>query len=256
MSLRGAIEDFGLADILQLIAKSQRSGYIHLANDFDEIKVTVSEAWVTRVEDEGRPGDAKLGNRLVRAGLLTNAELGQALKRRADTGAPITKILVELGLATADTIRQYATLEATEALFDVFTWRSGTYEFQETSVPMDNERIEPISAEALIMQGIVLVDEWPLIKERVPHEKCRVVRKFELPPEPALDEMAMFGLGGDGVGAAETEVGANERVVHELCVPGAFVRAIVDRAPFHRFETYRCLSNLIGLLYVELAPPP
>lgn len=255
MPLRGPIQDFGLADVLQLIAKAHRSGYIRITNDIDDLTVTFRDGRVTKVVDEGRPGDAKLGNRLVRAGLLTNAELGQALKRRVETNKPIAYILRELGLATQESIVQYATMEATDALFDVFTWRRGTYEFEETDVPPSDSPIEPIPADALLMQGIVLIDEWPTIKDRIPDERCRIARRFELPPEPEPEEMPMFGLTEGLESATQTEIGPNERVVHELCTPGHAVRTIADRAPFHRFETLRCLSHLIGFLYIDLAEP-
>ncbi|MEQ8275531.1 MAG: DUF4388 domain-containing protein [Deltaproteobacteria bacterium] len=255
MPLRGPIQDFGLADVLQLIAKAHRSGYIRLTNDIDEVTVTVKEGRVLDVVDEGRPGNAKLGNRLVRAGLLTNAELGQALKRRVETNAPIAHILEELRLATRESIVQYATMEATDALFDIFTWERGTYEFEETAVADPDTAIEPIPADALLMQGIVLVDEWPTIKERIPSERWRVARRFDLPPEPEPEELPMFGLADSPENPTQLEVGPNERVVHELCAPGHAVRTIADRAPFHRFETFRCLSHLIGFLYIELVAP-
>ncbi len=255
MPLRGPIQDFGLADVLQLISKAHRSGYIRITNDIDELTVTVRDGRVTKVVDEGRPGDAKLGNRLVRAGLLTNAELGQALKRRVETNAPIAHILRELHLATHESIVQYATMEATDALFDVFTWREGTYEFEETAVPADDSPIEPIAADALLMQGIVLVDEWPTIQERIPDERWRVANRFALPPEPEPEDMPMFGLTDGPESSTQNEIGPNERVVHELCLPGHAVRTIADRAPFHRFETLRCLSHLIGFLYIDLVAP-
>jgi hypothetical protein len=191
----------------------------------------------------------------MRAGLLTNGELGQALKMRVETGASIAPILQELHFATAESITQYATMEATDTLFDAFTWDRGSYEFEEHGVVAADTAIEPIHTEALLMQGIVLVDEWPTIKKRIPNEKWQIVRRFDLPEELETDDLPMFGLTGGADVPVDTEVGPNERVVHELCAPGHTIRTIADRAPFHRFETYRCLSHLIGHLYIELAAP-
>lgn len=252
MALRGQIEDYGLADALQLVAKSNKSGILRCESDADDIRLLIEDSWILSAEAAGRPNDAKLGTRLVRGAVITESELGNALSRRAQTSEPITEILLDEGLATLETLKHFATLLATETLFEIFTWRTGTYEFLEGAVQAPRTFIEPMSLDEILMQGIVLMDEWPKILARVPGGGARVERRWALPPETEPSVDSLFG-GSEGPGGELSEIGPNERLVHDLCRPGVEVQSIVDQAPFHRFETYRCLAHLIGEHFVRLA---
>ena len=256
MALRGSLQDLGLADILQLIFKTKKIGRLRLSNDFDEVWADIHGAWIVNADTDGRPSDAKLGSRLVRAGILTNAELGAALKQRADTGAPIAEILIEEGFATPETITTYATLQATDTVFEVFTWDEGQYHFEERPVADAPAWIEPINGEQLLMHGIVLAAEWPTIKQRVPSGDWRVGYRRALPPEAEVSPDALFGgPDSDNAFGPADDLGANERIVHELAQPRTNVQTVIDRSPFHRLETCRCLSKLVGAGYLRLTSP-
>lgn len=244
----------GLADILQLIFKTKKIGRLRLSNDFDEVWADIHAAWIVNADTDGRPSDAKLGSRLVRAGLLTNAELGAALKRRADTGAPIAEILMEAGYTTPETITTYATLQATDTVFEVFTWSEGQYHFEERPVAEAPSWIEPINGEQMLLHGIVLAADWPTIKQRVPSGDWRVGYRRALPPETEMSADALFGH-AEGGPAQQDDLGPNERIVHELAQPRTNVQTVIDRSPFHRLETCRCLSKLVGAGYLRLASP-
>ncbi len=252
MALRGSLQDMGLADILQLIFKTKKIGRLRLSNDFDEVWADIHAAWIINADTDGRPSDAKLGSRLVRAGVLTNAELGVALKKRAETGAPIAEILISSGFATSETITQYATLQATDTVYEVFTWSAGQYHFEERPVVEPPPWIEPINGEQLLMHGIVLAAEWPVISKRVPSGDWVVGYRRTLPPEEELTADALFS--GD-MEPADDDIGPNERVVHELAQPRVNVQAIIDRSPFHRLETCLCLSKLVGAGFLRLNSP-
>lgn len=270
MALRGQTQDFGLADALQLIVKGSKSGILRCDDGADDIRVLIEGGWVRSIETAGRPNDARLGNRLLRAGVITQGELGTALSRRAATSEPITEILLDLGFATHDTLAHYVTLLATDTLFEIFTWPAGTYEFMEGDVQTPRTFLTAMSLDEILLQGIVLIDEWPTIQTRIPSHGWSIDQRWPMPPEQepsvdalfgALDNVVSDGGGFDDEGPTEhgdgprAEIGPNERVIHDLCVPGTDVQSIVDRAPFHRFETFRCLSNLIAEHFVRLRDP-
>jgi hypothetical protein len=253
MALKGDVQDFGLADLLQLISKTTKSGLLVLESPSEEITVRLREGWVVDVETD-RPSDAKLGTRLQRAGMLTHAELGLALKKRVESGAPLAEILVDLGYATEETIRQFVTLLATDLLFEVFIWKSGTYAFEEGPPEDGSAWLEPINVEYLLMQGIVLIDEWPSIQQRIPSPGWIVLDRSDLPPFVETDDL-IFPTDEVTEHDKPPQLGDNERLIHELAVPGAEVQTIIDRAPFNRFETCRCLSILLGQDLLALTRP-
>ncbi|MEO1335821.1 MAG: DUF4388 domain-containing protein [Myxococcota bacterium] len=252
--MRGSLQDLGLADILQLIFRTKKVGRLRLTNDYDEVWADIHRGWIIDADTEGRPSDAKLGSRLMRAGLLTNAELGLALKRRNETGAPIAEILTRAGYATPETITQYATLQVTDTVYEVFTWSDGQYQFDERPVVEPPLWIQPINGDQLLMHGIVLAAEWATIARRVPSGDWRVAHRHPLPPEQELTADALF-TDPTATPMSEDDIGSNERLIHELAQVRTTVQTIIDRSPFHRLETCRCLSKLVGEGYLRLMAP-
>jgi hypothetical protein len=260
MALRGHTEDYGLADALQLIQKAGKSGMLRCENAADDVRLLIENGWILSAETAGRPNDAQLGSRLLRAGVITSSELGTALARRARTSEPITEILLDAGLATVETLKQFATMMATDTLFDVFTWAQGTYEFHEGAIQAPRTFVQAISLDDMLMQGIVIMDEWPRIQARIPSDSQVVDRRWAVPPETEPSVEALFGGFGEDAPAAppkagRVEIGDHERIIHDLAVPGIDVQTIIDRSPFHRLETLRCLSVLIGEHYTRLRDP-
>ena len=249
--MKGRIQDFGLADVLQLIVSSGKSGLLTLDNGADEVQIGLQDGWIVSADTPFRPSGAQLAPRMVRAGVLTQAQMGAVLKRRAETGEPVATILAALRYAAPDTIRHYSSLQVTDMLLDLFTWKAGDYDFDEHAPRHDEPLEEPINIEHLLMHGFRIMDEWPLVCARIPNFAYRILERRPLPPMAELTVEDLFSE----LAAPPTEIQENERLIHELCLPGTTVQTIIDRAPIDRFETSRCISTLIGADLVNLEPP-
>ena len=86
MALKGTIKDFGVADIFQLISQQAKTGVLVLSNDVDAVRVYFKDGSVVRAENTTRPAQMLLGNFMVRAAVLTQEKLDQALKDGYSTG--------------------------------------------------------------------------------------------------------------------------------------------------------------------------
>ena len=110
MALKGKIEDFGLTDVLQLIVRRGKSGMITLSNAADEVNAAIDNGAIVAVENTGRPTESsELASRLARAGVITSAQLGTVLKRRAETGEQMAVVLIAERCATPATLRPFTT---------------------------------------------------------------------------------------------------------------------------------------------------
>jgi hypothetical protein len=253
-AMKGRIHDFGLADVLQLILTSGKSGTLKLDNGEDEVEVGVDNGWIVSADMPFRPSGSQLASRLVRAGKMTHSQMGNALKRRAETGEDMPTVLSHLRYADQGTLTLYLNMQMTETLLDLFTWKSGTYEFTPGPTLKQHDLIEPAGIEQILMYGFRIADEWPLVCARIPHFAYRVLERHALPPEVPDESEDLFGMKTEP-GTTKEEIGDNERLVFSLCLPGLEVQTVLDRAPIDRFETCRCLSTLIGEGYVMLEPP-
>src|SRR5215813_4594701 len=141
MALRGTLKDFGIADILQLIAQQQKSGTLILKSQDAEVSLGFKDGNIVVVESAFKKKKDLLGNLLVRAELITQQQLDQALEMQKRTLQRIGDVLVAGRVVGEEKLAQMRQLQATETLYRLFTWKSGTYEFEPGEVVLDSEPI-------------------------------------------------------------------------------------------------------------------
>lgn len=266
MALQGTLKDFGIAEILQLIAQQAKSGVLHLKSRDHEIHIAIAEGSVVRAEYAGRKAREKLGSMLVRAGLLSEADLARSLEEQTRSLRRLGDILVGMGLLSADDLRGMTALQTTETIFQLFHWKTGTYEFEPGAPDFDPATCTPLRAETLLMEGFRQVDEWPMVRRRIssPLMTFERLRPLEGELREGRTVTVSLGPGGDdatfsGLRERSSEhsgLGATERKVYELCDPGVPVERIVDRSRLGEFETCKALLTLTNLGYLRPVDPP
>jgi len=263
MALRGTLKDFGIAEILQLIGQQAKTGVLHLESRSkdSEIHVSFYQGNVVRAEDVSRRKRDFLGKMLVDAQLLSESQLADALEEQRRTLRRLGDILLERKMIEKDQLKEMAQLQATETLYRLFEWRSGTYRFEQTEVRWDRDWFTPIRSEAVLMEGFRIVDEWPLVRRRITSKLMTFEVLKELPAvgskEPDLDTELDFAFGGDGPGerASDPDLGDPEQRVARLVGPGRTVEAIVALSRLGEFETWKALANLVNAGYLRGIAP-
>lgn len=277
MALTGTLKDFGIAEILQLIGQQAKSGVLHLKNKSEEIHILWADGNVVRAEHAGRKAKERLGGLLVRAGLLSAEQLGQALETQQRTLRRLGDVLVELGMVTRDHLREITALQTTETVYKLFHWKSGTYEFEPGAVEWDRETVTPLRAESVLMEGFRQVDEWPMIRRKITsvamtferlkapegeHPQRTVTRTLtgERRLDAGLRDDVEAAFGALESGARRERDGASaigevERRVFELTVPGRPVERIIDLSRLGEFETCKALFTLVNLEYLAPVAP-
>ncbi|MGC3996185.1 MAG: DUF4388 domain-containing protein [Anaeromyxobacter sp.] len=245
MALKGTLRDFGIAEILQLIAQQSKSGVLHLESREDKIHIAIAEGSVVRAEATGRRASERLGQMLVRAELITEQELDHALELQRRTLRRLGDLMVSMRYISQDALREITALQTTETVYRLFHWKRGTYEFEPGPVDWDKETVTPLRAESVLMEGFRRVDEWPMVRQRVPSLATTFVQKR------SLEEGA-----GSGEGQEElATLGGNERRVHELATAGRTAEKIVDLSRLGEFEACKALATLVNLGYLEAIAP-
>ena len=247
MALQGTLRDFGIAEILQLIGQQAKSGTLHLESKQDEIHVLFADGNVVSA-DAGRKAKDRLGGLLIRAGLLTREDLARALEAQRRTLRRLGDILVELELVSKQDLRDITKLQTTETVYRLFHWKDGTYEFEPGEVEWDKETVTPLRAESVLMEGFRRIDEWPLVRKKVPSALCTFERLG-----PAPDALPPPASGDD---EDEGGLGPRERRVYALIEPGRAVEEICDLARLGEFDGSKALSNLTNLGLVKVIPAP
>jgi hypothetical protein len=252
MALNGTLRDFGIADILQLIAQQQKTGTLHLDSKDQEVHIGFQDGVIVQAESTTRRRKDLFGTMLVRAEIISEPQLEEALETQKRTLQRLGDVLVSTGVITKDRYRQMAQLQFNETLYRLFSWKSGTYAFEQGTVHYDPADVTPVRAESVLMEGFRMVDEWPVIRKRIPRYDLGFERLKELPSSPpgAAAELAEERRGrGDFASFGEAE-----RRVYALVTPVRDVRKLIDLSCLGEFETCKALCNLVNLGYLKALP--
>jgi hypothetical protein len=169
MALEGTIKDFGLPDIFQLIGLQRKTGILTLNNEKDKVTVAFEGGMVVMADSSGKRLEDRLGNVLVKQGKLSKDKLEEALQTQKATLQRLGHVLTSNNYITDKDLREALHVQVSQIVFKVFRWRDGEYHFAPTdSVEYDRDYFNPLSADFILMEGIRMVDEWPIIEKKIP----------------------------------------------------------------------------------------
>jgi hypothetical protein len=165
---------------------------------------------------------------LVARGLLTPSQLQEALRLQRDTRKKLSLILAERRLLQLETWNGVLAQEVEEALYRPFRWTAGRYRFlSQASVDLPEGKINPLQAERLLLEGIRRVDEWPMIRQRVPS------------PAMVLKPNLQAGT------FTPKQIEPNEVKMLDLVDGKRTVQELVDASGLGEFEATRSLAGLV-----------
>jgi len=171
MALKGSLEVFGLADILQLIHFQRKSGVLSLEGDKDKVKLFFMEGNIVGAISQKRQEDARLGKVLLKKGSLKDEDLQIALEEQRRTGKALGSILLKGGAVDKEQIKEVLTGQVTETVLQLFSWEKGIYEFIPRPITLDSvgDKEVPITLDTqhLLMEGLRILDEWSLLEGRL-----------------------------------------------------------------------------------------
>jgi hypothetical protein len=252
VALEGTIRDFGLPDIFQLIGLQRKTGILMLTNDKDRESVTVTfeSGMVVMADSSQRRLEDRLGNVLVKQGKLSRERLEDALATQKQTLQRLGHILAASSAITTRDLRDALQVQVAQIVFRVFRWRDGRYQFTAADgVDYDRENFVPMSTDFILMEGIRMVDEWPIIEKKIP--------SFDMVFRPVVDPAQIeVGSGGTNDSSPGVErvltstgkirLGSDEERVFRRVDGVRTVQAIIDATGSGEFEVCRTLFDFLN----------
>lgn len=168
MALEGTLKDFALPDIFQLIGLQKKTGVLILTEKSDEVAIAFKDGMLVSADSKKKRLEERLGTRIVRSGLITEGQLHDALEKQKATFQRLGVILVNEQLVKAEDLRKALEIQVTQIVYRVFRWEDAEYRFdQDAQIDYDKEFFRPIGAESLLMEGMRIIDEWPIVEKAV-----------------------------------------------------------------------------------------
>ncbi len=167
MGLEGSIEDFGLADILQLLYFQKKTGLLTVDGRLGRIKVYFHSGDIVAAESRKKMEEKRLGKILVKKGLISEEKLREVLEQKKSSKNKIGSLLVKDGLVSKEDVEEIIVNQLTEIVVQLFNWKKGTYEFKAQKVQPDRELEISVDTQHLLMDGLRIVDELAVIDDKV-----------------------------------------------------------------------------------------
>ena len=166
MAIKGSLKEASLPDVLQLLSMGKKSGCLSVThrNNFGYIyfdRGRISYASIVNRRD-------RLGDMLVKNGVITQEQLEEAIKLQSKKREKrLGELLVDLEHLSREQLHQFIRVQIEEAVYYLFTWNQGTFNFEADVAPDEQDLLVSINPESLLLEGARRVDEWGLIEKKI-----------------------------------------------------------------------------------------
>jgi tetratricopeptide (TPR) repeat protein len=169
MAIEGPLRELGIHDVFQLLDLSRKTGALRVTSDLrdDEGVVLFDTGRVIHASVRSHP--TSIERILRQAGKVSDADLTLAAGIAVEPGEGLGDRLVRAGVITQRELERQLRLAIESVVFELLSWQEGFFSFEERAVadvPLD-ARIR-ISTESLLMEGARRIDEWSRIADKVP----------------------------------------------------------------------------------------
>lgn len=185
MSIAGNLKTMPLAELLQWLGQSAKSGTLVIDNHRVQKKVYFRDGRI--ISSSSTDPREYLGHFLVSYGFISEEELNKAVAMQEQSRMLLGKILTTIGAISEDDLHRLLRQKAEEAVYDVFSWPEGEFRFIDGELP--EHAMIPMSLEvtAIVLEGAHRLDEWRRIRAEIPSNKVIPVMVTDLMADPKLN---------------------------------------------------------------------
>ena len=158
-----------LTDLLQFLAAGRKSGTLK----FDQGKITKQVYFKNGMIAGSKSNDPReyLGQVLLHYGKVDEDQLKAARELQRTSGARLGDVLVEQGVLTNDDVLAILKTRTLEAIYDLFVWTEGDFEFYDDEAVPDDLPLVEVEPTNVIMEGIYRIDELARYKTLIPSDR-------------------------------------------------------------------------------------
>jgi hypothetical protein len=196
VSLTGDLATMELLDLLGWLALRRKTGTLHVRARAVHKQLVLREGALQACHSND-PRET-LGQFLVRDRLITEEDLFKALLRQEQERRRLGAILVADGVLTADQVKRALRANGTEAVYDLFLWTEGRFDFQDREQPREQAVDLGLDLASVVKEGERRMREWERMRERFP--SVHVVFRVEGRPGAGgnAKERHLFDLAAEG----------------------------------------------------------
>ncbi len=232
VALKGNLDDFGIAEIFQLIGHQRKTGMLEIASHSGAKRVAFDAGGLIYAVPVGAGEHAGLGDFLVRCGFVEQSVIEEKMIESRVSARSLPDLLIADGLVEAEDIDAVTDLMTREVLFELMGMSGGSFEFLAGPVPQDYSPEKLMVAEQILMDGMRMQDEWQTFSNQLPGEGDVV--EILVSVDDYCDRLEDGGQGGSD----------QVRRVSDFVNGKNSVREIIDLSRLGTFTAGRILADL------------
>ena len=227
MAIKGSLKEASLPDVIKLLALGRKTGCLAVTDRQNFGSIFFDDGRIVYASIVNRRD--RLGDMLVKSGKLTEEQLREAVElQRTHRDQKLGEILVTSGLISRGELEQHMRLQIEEAVYALFTWTQGTFNFEPGVKPDDEDVQLRINPESLLLEGARRVDEWSIFSAKIP--------SFDL----------IFAVDHGHIEEAGVELSPEQQRIVPLLDARRDVRQVIEDSGLVEFEAVRALYGLIS----------
>ena len=185
--MKGTLQDFRVAEILQLVAVQQKTGLLRVQGMSTTLTFYFERGMLVSCRDRRRLVSDPLLDYMRRTGWLDSSVARQLESELESTRSDLADLLLARHLISDEELASVLLDLAQELITSSYSWNEGTYLFvagDEALLGLKNRMSRNI--EGLLMEAARRADEWPRLLEKIPGPET-IVGGLESVPE-GLDD--------------------------------------------------------------------
>jgi len=244
MSFKGDLSTIGLGEVFQMISMSQKEGTL-IVQDTESRKCVFFGSTGVQLLSSGKRKGLKIGDMLLRAGKVSEAELEDALEIARIQRKMVGEVLVESGVVGQDEIQRIIREQIEEEIYDIFLWKRANFEFVEGPAADDlkdpDAQVTKLSFDVngLLLEAVRRADEWAVINQSI----------------PSIDSIFTFVSESDRHEEDKSSADTAKRV-YRLVDGRIPISEIVENTGVSKFEACKVLVDLYNRGRVRLLTVP
>jgi hypothetical protein len=184
--LSGDLKTISLADLLQLISTSRKTGMLSISKargsvsgDIQKREIYFLKGNITYATSLGSE-DELLGKLILKKGKISKADLDKAVNLQKFSNKRLGTLLLEMGHLSREELMECLQYQIEEIIYNLFGWTSGEFFFLEGKHPPADQIATQINTMNMVMEGSRRMDEWNQIQKLMPPDNV-VLRIVEDP---------------------------------------------------------------------------
>jgi len=233
MSFQGDISSIALSDVLQNLAANQKTGTLTIEGRQGVRRIQFRDGKIiSYADDQG----FSIADWLRDKEIVSAEKMEEALRRYKKTKRKsLGEILADMGVLSLEDYRSYLVDLVKETLYEVLSFREGTFSFEEGVLDEDKGDRETRSLgfemppQSVMMEAARRMDDWQKIRLHIPAEN-------EIYHAPLSERQRLLEKAEDDI----------TREALDLMDGSRTLRQVIGKLPYPRFDACRCLAALIA----------